>query len=97
MNRDAAFALVDSCDMLKHLNGLLILAAVDEEFGGFLEPEDHESHEEDEKCDGSECEHQVAPAHVVFSAATRLAGLTQIARLQFESSIRVGDREIRIA
>lgn len=97
LNRDAAFALVDSCNVLKHLNGLLILAAVDEEFGGFFEPEDHESHEEDEECDGPEGEHQVAPTHIVFSAATRLAGLNQVARLQRESSIVVCYREVRVA
>jgi hypothetical protein len=93
---DTALALVDLCHVLKNLNGLRILTAVDKEFRRLLEVEDDESQEEDEQRDATKREHQVSPSHVVFLAAAWLTGIDDIARFQYKA-ILVCDGEVGVA
>jgi hypothetical protein len=94
--RDTALALVDLCHVLKNLNGLRILAAVDKEFRRLLEVEHDESQEEDEQRDATKREHQVSPSHVVLLAAAWLTGFDDVAGLQYKA-VRIRDGEIRVA
>jgi hypothetical protein len=94
--RDTAIALVDLCHVLKNLNGLRILTAVNKEFRRLLEVENDESQEEDEQRDATKREHQVSPAHVVLFAAAWLTGIDDVARLQYKA-ILIRNGEVGLA
>lgn len=64
--RDGAFALVELCDVVQHSNGFLVLTAVEEVFGRFLEAEDDEAEEENAESDAADGEEKVPPTHVTF-------------------------------
>lgn len=97
LQRDATLALVDFGNVLEDFNRFLVLAAVYKEFGGLFEVEYNETQEEDKERDRAKSEHQVAPAHVVRSAAAWLAWRSDIAGLECEASVGIGDSEVRVA
>jgi len=61
--------LVELCDRVQHINGLLVATSADEEFWGLVEVKDKVSEEEDHESHATKNYDFIAPSHVVLDAA----------------------------
>lgn len=64
---------VELRDAVKHIDRFLLATLAEQVLGRLLEAEDDETYKEDREGDGTQNDHQVAPAHVASSRAARLA------------------------
>lgn len=92
---ETAAGAVGLGDIGHGLDGLGVVAAVDEELGRLLTSKDEGAHEEDEERDGAEGEEQVPPAHVCGARATGLAGVGGATRGERRGLGKVGRAGVR--